>query len=505
MPLDAARDGLIMWQGQLIAVLAAQNAALAGRVTQLEAANAELAERLARLERAVSRNSGNSSMPPSADDLPGKTPPQRRQPRRDGKKRPGKQPGAPGSHLAWSENPQRTVPLFPQGACACGRDLADAQDLGVSASHQVIDIPLVTAAVTQYDEHMAECACGRLHAPAPPPDAGAAGTVTYGLNIQAWCVFLMVAHHVPVERCAEIIASLSGTRPSDGFVHAMLARAAKAVRAVNMLIRALVITAAVICADETPIRVGPGPKTRKKYLLVACTNLLTYYFLGDRSMATFDGFVFPDLSGVIVHDRYQNYDGIPGVIHQLCCQHLLRDIEDAAQSYPDAIWPGQAADALRGLIHAANTAREQGLAAVPDDVRAEDLRLFRNAVRVGLSEVRRVPGANKKQPPARPLLECLKHREHDVLRFLDDLRIPPTSNQAERDLRPAKTQQKISGRLRSEEVTRHRYAIRGYISTAAKHGKDIITAIRSALAGNPWMPSITDIAQPRTRPITQRQ
>ena len=76
-----------------------------------------------------------------------------------------------------------------------------------------------------------------------------------------------------------------------------------------MLIRALIITGAVLCADETPIRVGPGPKTRKKYLLVACTSLLTYYFLGDRSMKTFDAFVFPDLSGtVVVHDRYQNYD-----------------------------------------------------------------------------------------------------------------------------------------------------------------------------------------------------
>ena len=37
----------------------------------------------------------------------------------------------------------------------------------------------------------------------------------------------------------------------------------------------------------------------------------------------------------------------------------------------------------------------------------------------------------------------LKYREADVLRFLTDTAIPPTSNQAERDLRPAKTQQKI--------------------------------------------------------------
>jgi transposase len=78
----------------------------------------------------------------------------------------------------------------------------------------------------------------------------------------------------------------------------------------------------------------------------------------------------------------------------------------------------------------------------------------------------------------------------DVLRFLTGTAIPPTSNQAERDLRPAKTQQKISGRLRSDKTTRDRYAIRGYGSTAVKHGIDVFTAIRDALAGNPWTPPV---------------
>ena len=468
----------------LIEVLEARNAELSVQV-------ADLAERLARLERQVSRNSGNSGMPPSADDLPGKVPPAPKPGRGAGKGKQGKQRGAPGSHLAWSEDPDDRRDLFPRGACSCGNDLAGAEDLGIARSHQLVDTPVATAAVTQYDEHAVQCRCGRTHVAAPPPGAGAAGTVAYGLNVQAWVVFLLVVHHVPVERCAQVIEALTGARPSDGFVHAMIARAARAVRLANMLIRALVVTAGVLCADETPLRVGPGPKTRKKYLLVACTNLLTYFYLGDRSMKSFDAFVFPDLSGtVLVHDRYQNYDAVPGVLHQLCTQHILRDLEDCAQAYPDAVWPGQAAEALRALIHAANTARDRGLTAVPGEDTAADLRLFRHAVRVGLSQVRRAPGANSKQETGRCLLECLDKREGDVLRFLGDLRIPPTSNQAERDLRPSKTQQKISGRLRSETAARDRYAVRGYLDTARKHGLPLMAVIRDALAGNSWMPAV---------------
>jgi transposase len=122
---------------------------------------------------------------------------------------------------------------------------------------------------------------------------------------------------------------------------------------------------------------------------------------------------------------------------------------------------------------------------------------------LGLKEVRRVPG--RKQQPFRELLECLRDRQGDVLRFAYDLRIPPTSNQAERDLRPAKTQQKISGRLRSESATRHRYAIRGYIDTARNHGESALTAIHEALAGNPWMPPIPQPRNAGWADATQRR
>ena len=166
----------------------------------------------------------------------------------------------------------------------------------------------------QHDLHAVACACGTVHQAARPAGAGAPGTVTYGPNLQAWCVFLIVAHAIPVHRCAELIEALTGARPSPGFVHGMIARAAAAVREVNALIRTLIILAHVVCADETPIRVGPGPRSRKRYLLVACRKMLTYYLLGEWSMATFAAFVLPGLSGVVVHDRYQNYDDFPGVV-----------------------------------------------------------------------------------------------------------------------------------------------------------------------------------------------
>lgn len=59
-------------------------------------------------------------------------------------------------------------------------------------------------------------------------------------------------------------------------------------------------------------------------------------------------------------------------------------------------------------------------------------------------------------------------------------------NLSERDRRsPSRPQQKISGRLTSEQAARDRLAIRGYISTAAKHGAHIMTALRDAIDGSP--------------------
>ena len=112
--------------------LRAENGRLRMLLEDKDAKIAELEERVARLERLISRNSGNSSMPPSTDDLPGRKPPERRA-RRGGGRKPGKQPGAPGAYLAWSQDPDTIVDHFPRGRCMCGADLSGAAVLPAPA------------------------------------------------------------------------------------------------------------------------------------------------------------------------------------------------------------------------------------------------------------------------------------------------------------------------------------------------------------------------------------
>lgn len=493
-----------MSRDELIVVVhgqAAQIITQAGQLAELMEANETLATKLARLEHLLSRNSGNSSSPPSKDDDPGRTPPS---PKRRGggtTRSKGKQPGAPGSHLAWTNAPDDLRERFPEGRCGCGSDLAGAQDLGVVDRYQSHEIPQVSVQVIQYNQHQVACGCGEVHT-AARPEGARAGQVGYGPNLQAFAVYLMVVQFLPAHRVVALLESLTGAAPSVGFVHGMLNRTAGQLAVVHDRIRALITLAHAVCCDETPLKVGPrtpkpGKNKAERYLLVFCTELYTHYLLGDRSLATFKNSVLTELgaradgSAVIVHDRYQNYDNpaLGTLAHQLCTQHLLRDLDGAAQVYPDAIWPVQIADALRGLIHETNLARDQGLDAIADDARTLLLDRFRHGVLVGLSDTTSHgtrPGENK----ARNLLEVLRDRPADVLRFTHDLAVPPTSNQAERDQRPSKVQQNTSGRLTSEQRTQDRYTIRGYVSTAIKHGHDAITALRDALTGHPWMPTL---------------
>jgi transposase len=429
-PPEDPHDALIREQ-------AARLEAQAGQITVLEELVAGLREQLKAALRAASRNSGNSSMPPSSDDLPGRRQPARKErraaERAEKKRNRGKQPGSPGAAMRWRK-PDKVVDHFPRGACGCGLDLAGAADLGVVRSYQQEDVPEPRPAIRyQHDLHKARCACGRVHAaprPAGVPDA----PLSVGPRLSAMAVYLSVFQHVPVERAQLLIADLAGGVLSAGFVHSCLRKAAGLVAEPVRLIRMLIAASPVAGFDETTLRSGPAGE--KRYVHGAFTELYSAFHLGTRSLETMkEAAILPFFAGIVVSDRYQGYYSDSWKTfagHQACAAHLLRDFEDCAETYPGAAWPEQAIRSLRGLIRAWHAAREQGLPAIPAEDR-EPLELeFRRAVAVGLASVSRVPGPKNtvKQKPGRELLEFCRYRKADVLRFTADTAVWPTNDMA---------------------------------------------------------------------------
>jgi hypothetical protein len=211
-------------------------------IAKLGRAAEELRAEVAELRRRLGRNSRNSSMPPSADDLPGRQPPQRERRSHGSGRRRGKQPGAPGAAMSWAE-PDEVVDHRPAGACdGCGADLAGAADLGVRRSFQQLEMPLMAARRIQHDLHEVCCACGRAHV-AARPDGVADAAVSIGPNLRALAVYLVVFQHVPIERCARLIADVTGAQVSAGFVHSCRAKAAGVVADVVKLIKTLITAA----------------------------------------------------------------------------------------------------------------------------------------------------------------------------------------------------------------------------------------------------------------------
>lgn len=476
------------YKGRLVEALAANEALLSAN-EQLVAANRQLAARVTELERRLNRNSGNSSLAPSSDAF-GRPKPEPETQGGSGRraKRPrGRQRGAKGSGLALVEDPDVVRDEFPQECGNCGAGFADltaADSLGYSR-RQCTDIPPTSAVVTETRWHTVACSCGcATSAPVPDevPDAPC-----YGPNLAAFAAYLLVFQHVPVERAAELIADLTGAKLSTGWVAAQLPKAAGLIAGSLKLIKALLTLGHLLHADETTTNIAG----RRRYLHVACTPALTFLALAPRSRAGVNALgILPGFRGRMVHDAYfQLYDGYPNARHQLCVAHVIRELTAQDQLYPKEKWADQIRWALARLIEQADRARADGLDHIPPDHAGVYLRAYRQGIAVGLSHHPRT-SANAAQSDAVNLLERLRDRTDQYLRFTRDLHVPPTNNLGERDQRPVKTQVKISGCHQSEHGARTWLEVRSYISSARKNGVNAFEALRLAYTGTPWMPNI---------------
>ncbi|MFC3455775.1 IS66 family transposase [Amycolatopsis speibonae] len=465
--------------------LAALVASQAATITMLRAEVERLTARVGELERQLKTNSRNSSKPPSQDVYSKPAP---KSLRRKTGRRQGKQPGTPGASLKLVDNPDTVVDHVPAACSGCGTGLSRRPDVGV-VRRQVHDLPEIVPVVTEHRLYQKRCRCGVLTtAPAP---AEATAPVCYGPNLTALAAYLLAYQHIPISRAAELLAEVTGMAVSTGWVSSVLGRIAPELAPFVEATRAAVAAAPVAHFDETGIRV----LSRNRWLHSSSTAWLTVYFLHDkRGREAIDGFgILDGFTGIAVHDGYHSYRTYP-ITHALCNAHHQRELQAAAETYPGQTWPTGLSEILDELNTAAHTARELDLDEIPPEVLVPLTGRYDTHVRTGLglhprNQRGHPKGGRPTQTQARRLLERLEKYRGDVLRFAFDLTVPFTNNQAERDIRMTKTQLKISGGWRTHHGATTWLTVRSYISTTRKNGLNILTALRDAITGNPWLPT----------------
>ncbi|MGH9080321.1 MAG: IS66 family transposase [Acidimicrobiales bacterium] len=468
---------------EFVAALELSNEQSLARVAELEELNRSLVERISDLEERLGRNPRNSSMPPSAEGFT-KPPVPNRAERRAAKRRPGKQPGAEGKHLAQVDDPDQIEFHTPAVCAGCGESLEGAE-LVDSERRQVFELPPMQPFVTEHQMQRLRCTCGCETKAAPPREATA--PACYGPGIRSLAVYLAVHQHLPYDRMAQLFNDVLGITISVGSLAQMVAEAGGALGLFQEVIRDLLIDAPAVHFDETGGRVAG----KLHWVHVACTALYTLLDChGRRGTVAMDEMgVLAKMRGVAVHDGwkpYRSYD----VLHQLCNAHHLRELENVAVAW-DQGW----ADEMIGLLVEAketvDAARQTGAEHL-DDKALHSIRVrYGTLVKKGWSAnpepaVGKRAGIDKK---AFNLLTRLDTQRADVLRFATDFSVSWDNNQAERDVRLVKLQQKISGSWRTLDGARNFCHIRSYLSTMRKHGQPVLDGLRLLFDGGVWLPA----------------
>lgn len=470
-----------------ISVLRAENEAL-------RADNAGLRDRVAHLEAEAAKDSSMSSKPPSTDPIgPRQKRAERRAAEREERKEKrlqGKQPGAPGATLG-RRDPDVTVEYRPVACRCCGEALTDAQVVG-EVVRQVIDLPPVTPVVTDHVAYRCRCECGAETVAEFPPPARA--PVCWGVEVRAFAVYLMDRQHLPVERTAELLADALGAPVSTGWLCKLQAEAAGRLSPFLWALKDQLRRAPVVHTDETGTRV----RTAKHWVHTVTTGCLTLLAVHPKRgiEAVRDIGVLGGYAGTIVHDGWAPYDLLDTATHAQCGAHLLRHADDVAQTEAHQLWASQIAGVLIAARDANAAAGEAGLAAVDPKIAAEIRGRYHATLDVAFALLpegtppprRHRGGWSHAQRKLFNLATRMRTGADDVLRLLDDTRVPFTNNAAERALRMVKIHDKISGTFHSEAGAKHFTAVRSYLQTADAHGQNLIGVLRQLFDTGPWLP-----------------
>jgi transposase len=381
----------------------------------------------------------------------------------------------------------------PDRCAGCGDELKQAPVLG-HEDRQVFDVPLLRLWVVEHRAQQRRCRCGQITTAAFPVRVSA--PTCYGPGVAALGTYLLARQHLPVARTAELMSECLGAPVSAGWLAGLMPAAADRLTDFDTAVRAQLQDAPVAHFDETGARIDG----KLRWIHVAATDRLTAYHRaparGESSMNL--GGVLPGFAGVAVHDgltSYRHYGPEQGVEHALCNAHHLRELAALTETIGKhgVEWPAK----LAALLVEINTMVNQTKTAGTTELSSRRLASYRRRYRALIAE-----GWKAHPPPAptgkrgRPklgvagsLLRRLDLYQDDVLRFAVDFTVPFDNNQAERDIRMIKLQQKISGSWRTETGADAFLTVRSYLSTARKQRRAALDVLRDLFTGNTWIPA----------------
>lgn len=477
---------------ELIALAKADPEAITDQVLWLWDRVESLEKRISGLER----NSRTSSKPPSSDkgNFTNQPKPKPKSRRQKTKRKTGGQKGHPGSTLKKVPDPDKVTfhDFASDAACPdCGSHLDPKQGQGDDFEvRQVFDLPPIKLEVTEHRARRCQCPdCGK-RVTAPFPDEVKA-PVQYGPRVQAAALYLGGYQLLPYRRLSELFDDLFNAPLSEGTLANIVKRGSQKAATAMEPIRGALVRSPVAHADETSCTV----QGKRHWLHVFSNGELTAYHIdakrGAEAMERMG--LIPRYQGVLIHDCLGAYFTFQNCLHGLCNAHLLRELiylhEELGQTW--------AAIMIELLLKAKDlaereVAREEGSPRVIGKGRLEKtLKSYDGILAMGYRENPEPPPKPKGQRgkaargKALNLLDRFdKYREEILGYFLYPELYPFDNNLAERDIRPIKVREKISGTFRSEEHARGFCLIRSIILSGRKQGRRVLETL-SELIKNP--------------------
>jgi len=444
-----------------------------------------LTKRVSKLEEQISKNSRNSSKPPSSDGLKKSGPKPKSLRKRSGKK-PGGQKGHKGHTLEKVEKPDFIIPLSVT-TCSCHADLAGVEPVGHDC-RQVFEIPEPKLEVYEYQGEIKICPdCGKIIKAEFP--SGVSAPVQYGPGFRSLLVYMQNQQLIPADRVKQMMSDLYGAPVSVATILNASKRLYDNLDHFEESLVSSLVKSNIVHVDESGVRVGE----KLHWLHSASTELLTFYGIhkkrGTEAMDYFN--ILPDFVGRLIHDFWKPYLKYK-CKHGLCNAHLLRELTFLFEQQNQA-WAEKMLLLLLDMNDFVSTSENQ----LTNKQKKPFLKKYHEILEGGWEDnplpeqpLKRKRGRQAKTK-SQNLLNRLNDFESSILAFFHDNNVPFTNNLAEQDIRMIKVRLKISGCFRTTHGAEHFARIRSYLSTARKQNLNILDSITSAIKGNPFIPSVS--------------